>query len=483
MSFKNILGILGMLIALNGVFMLTAIPFSIYYNEDYTPLLYSSLISIILGFSVWALARWKNKKELSKKEGYLVVALGWIAMSAFGMLPFLLSDTIPEIYNAFFETMSGYTTTGASILTDIESLPKGILFWRSLTQWIGGMGIIVLTIALLPMLGVGGMQLFIAEAPGISPDKLKPRIADTAKRLWLIYAGLTFLETILLRIGGMNFFDALNHSLTTMATGGFSTKNDSMAHYDSTPYIQYVVMTFMFLAGVNFTLTYFGLKGKFKKVWQNEEFKTYLIFIGIFTVVATVGILVYTDSSFEPAFRKASFQVISVITTTGFISADYTAWAPILSIMFFFLMFLGGSAGSTAGGVKIVRHLVMIKNSFLEMKRILHPNAILPVRLNNSAVTQSVTHHVLAFIIVYLSIFVFGSIAVAFTGVDVLTTLSAVATSLGNVGPGLGTIGPVDNFAHLPTLAKWMLSFLMLIGRLELFTILILFTPYFWRST
>tara|TARA_R110002050_G_scaffold109799_1_gene221360 strand:- start:93608 stop:95059 length:1452 start_codon:yes stop_codon:yes gene_type:complete len=482
MSLKNIFGILGMLVTLNGLFMLTAIPFSIYYNEDYTPLLFSSLISIGLGLSTWSYMRWKNRSELSKKEGYLVVALGWVTMTIFGMLPFLLSGSITEIHDAFFETMSGYTTTGASILTDIEAVPKGILFWRSMTQWIGGMGIIVLTIALLPMLGVGGMQLFIAEAPGISPDKLKPRIADTAKRLWLIYAGLTVVETILLKLGGMNFFDALNHSLTTMATGGFSTKNASMAYYDYSPYIQYVVMLFMFFAGVNFTLTYFGLKGKFKKVWRNEEFKTYVFFIIIFAVITTIGILTYSDSSLEKAFRDALFQVLSIITTTGFVSEDYTEWTPVLSILFFFLMFLGGSAGSTAGGVKIVRHLVMIKNSFLEMKRILHPNAILPVRLNDSAVSQSVTHHVLAFIIVYLSVFVFGSIAVAFTGVDVLTTLSAVATSLGNVGPGLGTVGPVDNFAHLPGLAKWMLSFLMLIGRLELFTILILFTPYFWRK-
>lgn len=471
-----------MLITLNGLFMLSAIPFSIYFNEDFYPLLYSSAISIGIGSSTWGLMRWGNRKELTKKEGYLVVALGWIAMSVFGMLPFLLGGVIDNVSDAFFETMSGYTTTGASILNDIEAVPKGLLFWRSLTQWIGGMGIIVLTIALLPMLGVGGMQLFIAEAPGISPDKLKPRIADTAKRLWLIYLGLTGLETILLKYGGMNFFDALNHSLTTMATGGFSTKNDSMAHYNDTPFIQYVVMVFMFLAGVNFTLTYFGLKGKFHKVWKNEEFKTYLFFIVIFSVFATIGVLTITHTPFEPAFRKACFQVISIITTTGFISADYTAWAPVLTVLFFFLMFLGGSAGSTAGGVKVVRHLLMIKNSFLEMKRILHPSAILPVRLNGKAVSQSVTHHVLAFIIVYLSIYVFGVLAIASTGVDLVTTLSAVATSLGNVGPGLGTIGPLDNFSHLPTLAKWMLSGLMLVGRLELFTILILFTPYFWRK-
>ncbi len=481
MGFRNVFGILGMLIALNGGFMLTAVPFSIYYNESVWPLLNSALISIVLGLTTWAAMRWRNRRELSKKEGYLVVALGWVTMSVFGMMPFIFSGSIEFIHDAFFETMSGYTTTGASILNDIESLPKGILFWRSLTQWIGGMGIIVLTIALLPMLGVGGMQLFIAEAPGISPDKLKPRIADTAKRLWLIYLNLTIIESFLLKYGGMTWFDAINHSLTTMATGGFSTKNASMAHYES-PFLQYVVIVFMFIAGVNFTLTYFGLKGKFKKVWSNEEFKTYLLFMVVFTAITTTGIIVFTGLEYEPAFRNAAFQVVSVITTTGFITADYTSWAPILTVLFFFFMFLGGSAGSTAGGVKTVRHLVMIKNSFLEMKRILHPSAILPVRLNGKAVSQSVTHHVLAFIIIYLSIFVFGSLAVALTGVDFVSAISSVATSLGNIGPGLGSVGPVNNFAHLPMITKWMLSFLMLIGRLELFTIMILFTPYFWKK-
>jgi trk system potassium uptake protein TrkH len=331
------------------------------------------------------------------------------------------------------------------------------------------------------MLGVGGMQLFIAEAPGISPDKLKPRIADTAKRLWFIYVFLTAVEMVLLKIGGMTFYDAINHSLTTMATGGFSTKNASVAHYDS-PFIHYVIIVFMFLAGVNFTLTYFGLKGRFRKVWENEEFKTYLIFMVIFTIITMSGILYFTDSAFEPAFRDAAFQVVSMITTTGFVTADYTIWHPVLTVLFFFFLFLGGSAGSTAGGVKTVRHLVMIKNSFLEMKRLIHPSAILPVRLNGKAVSQSVTHHVLAFIIIYVSVFVFGSFAVALTGVDFVTSISAVATSLGNVGPGLGLVGPVNNFAALPDITKWMLSALMLLGRLELFTVLILFTPYFWRK-
>jgi trk system potassium uptake protein TrkH len=462
--------------------MFVGLPFSFYYEEDPMPLFLSGSICILLGSSMWLFFKRKSEnKELTNKEGYLAVTLGWISMSLFGMLPFLLSHAIPNVTDAFFETMSGFTTTGASILNDIESVPKGILFWRSMTQWIGGMGIIVLTIALVSIIGVGGMQLFIAEAPGITPDKLKPRIKDTAKRLWLIYAGLTLTETVFLMFGGMNFFDAINHSLTTMATGGFSTKNASMAYYES-PYLQYVVIVFMFLAGVNFTLTYFGLKLKLRKVWENEEFKAYLTTIVLFSIVTTIGIILVSDAPFEKAFRDGAFQVISIITTTGFITADYTSWAPILTVLFFFFMFIGGSAGSTAGGVKIVRHVILFKNSFLEMKRMLHPTSIIPVRLNKKAITQNVTFNVLAFIMIYISVFVFGSIAISLTGVDLLSTIGAVATSLGNIGPGLGMVGPVDNFSAMPQLAKWILSGLMLLGRLELFTVLILFTPYFWRK-
>ncbi len=482
MNLKLVTSILGMLVFMNGLFMLLALPVSFSYGEDPSAILISGTATAITGLFLWYFfKRSLESRELSKKDGYLIVTLGWLSMSVSGMLPYLFSGSIDSVTNAFFETISGYTTTGATILQDIESVPKDILFWRSLTQWIGGMGIIVLTVALLPMIGVGGMQLFVAEAPGISPDKLKPRIKDTAKRLWLLYLGLTVLEMILLYAGGMTFYDALNHSLTTMATGGFSTKNASIAHYESA-YIQYVIIIFMFLAGVNFTITYFGLKGRFNKVWQNEEFKFYLAFTLIFTITVTTGIVYYAEQPLEPAFRDAAFQVISVITTTGYITADYTMWAPLITVLFFFLMFLGGSAGSTAGGVKIVRHVVMIKNSFLEMKRLLHPASVLPVRLNGKAVSQSVTHHILAFIIIYLSAFVFGSIAVAFTGLDFMTSIGAVATSLGNIGPGFGSVGPVDNFAHLGEISKWILSGLMLLGRLELFTVLILFTPYFWQK-
>ena len=482
MNINNVLTILGLLIGLNGLFMFTAIPFSFYYDESIIPLGLSGLIAITLGFSSFSIFRKRSRnKELTRREGYLVVVFGWVSMSLFGMLPFIISGTIPRIGDAFFETMSGFTTTGATILTDIESMPKGLLFWRSLTQWIGGMGIIVLTVALVSIIGVGGMQLFVAEAPGISPDKLKPRIKDTAKRLWLIYVGLTGTETVLLMLGGMTFFDAINHSLTTMATGGFSTKNASIAFYDSA-YIQYVIIFFMFLAGVNFTLTYFGLKFKFKKVLANEEFKAYFTTLIMFTLIISIYLVVFVHGGVEKSFRDSLFQIVSVITTTGYITADYTSWAPFITVLFFFMMFIGGSSGSTAGGVKIVRHVILFKNSFLELKRLLHPTSIIPVRLNKKAVSPNITSNVLAFIMIYISVFVFGSMAVSLTGLDFETTIGAVATSLGNIGPGLGQVGPVDNFAGLPMLTKWILAGLMLLGRLELFTVLILFTPYFWKK-
>jgi len=473
--------ILGLLIMINGAFMLLCLPISFFYeNTSWRALLSAAGVAFIVGGGTWLLTRGQKNKELRSKDGYLVVTFGWLLMSFFGSLPYVFSGAIPTYPDAFFESISGFTTTGATILTDIETVPRDILFWRSLTQWIGGMGIIVLAVAILPLLGIGGMQLFVAEAPGVTYDKLKPRIRDTAKRLWIIYIGLTLLETVLLMLGGMDFYEAINHGLTTMATGGFSPKNASIAFYESA-YIQYVIIIFMFLAGTSFSLTYFAYKGAFGKVWQNEEFRYYLFSVLIIILIATVGIYAVDDEGLEKAFRDASFQVISVISTTGYITADYTAWAPLLTVIFFLLMFVGGSAGSTAGGVKIVRHVVLLKNSLLEMKRQVHPSAIIPVRMNGKAITQDITFNVLAFFIIYITIFALGSIAMALIGVDFMTAVGSVATSLGNIGPGLGTVGPVDNFAHIPAAGKWILAFLMLLGRLELFTVLILLTPYFWN--
>ena len=481
-NYKVIIHIIGILLMLNGAFMLLCLPFSLYYGEgDLIAITLSGCITGLAGFLAFIFTKRNQNKELRKREGYLVVTTGWLSMSFFGSLPYILSGAIPDLNNAFFETLSGFSTTGATILTDIESVHKGILFWRSLTQWIGGMGIIVLTVAILPILGIGGMQLFVAEAPGISPDKLQPRIKETAKRLWLIYLGLTIAETILLLIGGMNFYDAVNHALTTMATGGFSTKNASIAHFTS-PFIQYVIIFFMFLAGTNFTMTYFGLHGQFKKVLKNQEFTFYISFCVITSLVVGLIIFELGHDSFEKSMRDALFQVISIITTTGYITHDYTTWTSFLTLLFFIMMFLGASAGSTAGGVKIVRHIILFKNSILELKRQVHPSAVIPVRYNGRAVTRDITFNILAFIMIYISIFAFGSVVMGFFGADFNTAIGSVATCLGNIGPGIGTVGPVDNFAHLPAGSKWFLSFLMLLGRLELFTVLILFTPYFWRK-
>lgn len=482
-NLKVIGNILGLLLLVNGGFMLLCLGISIYYDEsEALSIGISSLITLLCGFGLWKFTNKNTNKDLKKKDGYLIVTLGWVVMSFFGVLPYLLSGAIPSFTNALFETVSGFTTTGASILNDIETVPKGILFWRSLTQWIGGMGIIVLALAILPFLGIGGMQLFVAEAPGITPDKLKPRIQDTAKRLWYLYVGLTTVEAIALYFAGMGGFDAVNHALTTMATGGFSTKNASIAYYDSSV-IHYIIIFFMFLAGTSFTMTYMAvIKRNFKKVFKNEEFVVYLIFTVVITLIVTLTLMVVQDFGMAISFRDALFQVVSLITTTGFVTADYTTWSSFLTVLFFILLFVGGSAGSTAGGVKIIRHVVLFKNSFLELKRQLHPSAVMPVRISGKAIDQNIVYNVLAFIMIYILVFLVGVTLLSSMNIDFDTAFGAVATSLGNVGPGIGDVGPVNNFSKMPLSGKWLLSFLMILGRLELFTVLMLLSPYFWRN-
>lgn len=468
------------------ILMLSSLIFSFYYRSgDHGHIIRSALVTLGTGLFLWVISSNKSN-TVNKREGYLIVAFGWMAMVSFSMLPFLFSGAIPSVTDAFFETMSGMTTTGASILTDIEAVPKGILYWRSLTQWIGGMGIIVLTVAIFPLLGIGGIELFSAEAPGPTSDKIHPRIQETAKRLWLIYVGLTVALVIILKIAGMTLYDAVNHAFTTMATGGFSTKNASMMAYD-TPAIQYTIILFMFLAGTNYTVTYLAFKGRFKKVWHNDEFKAYLFLIAALAVFVSLAVFTITNRGeatmpFEKAFRDSLFQIVSLITTTGYVSADYTKWSNGLTMLFFILLFLGACAGSTAGGIKFIRHLVFFKNSYLEFKRLVHPRAIVPLKLNGQVVAPRIMTHVIIFLLLYMMIFILGSVLMSAMGYDFMTSVGAVATSLGNVGPGIGKVGPVDNFAHLSDVAKWLLSFLMLLGRLELFTILVLMTPYFWKS-
>ncbi|MEL6656069.1 MAG: TrkH family potassium uptake protein [Bacteroidota bacterium] len=479
-NYRIIVRVLGVLLLIIGSLMWTGIPFAYYFaSNDLLPLVWSGLICVGVG-GLMRLVKLGNDRSVRKREGYLIVALGWLTMVSFGMLPYLLSGVIPGIPSALFETVSGMTTTGASVLNDIEAQPPGILYWRSLTQWIGGMGIIVLTVAIFPLLGIGGVELFVAEAPGPTSDKLHPRISETAKRLWLIYVGLTFVLTVIFFLEGMTPYEAINHAFTTMATGGFSTRNASMAAFP--PIIQYTTCLFMLLAGVNYTIIYFGLKGKFERAWASEEFRTYLLLVGLFTVAATIAVHASVEISWEQAFRDSLFQIISLITTTGFVSADYTSWSGGLTFFFFILLFMGACAGSTSGGIKIVRHLVFFKNSALEFKRIIHPRAMVPLRLNGSRVRGRILTHIIIFLLLYLSLFVLGSLVLSAMGLDFLTAIGAVATSLGNVGPAIGKVGPVDNFAWMSDGVKLFLAFFMLLGRLELFTILVLFTPYFWKA-
>jgi len=494
LNYKIIFHFLGLLLVFNGAFMLLAALVSALYKDGISmDILFAGVLVMVIGGLIMLLTK-SHKKEMKKREGYIVVTFGWVVMALSGSLPYIFTGAIPDFTNAFFETISGYTTTGSTILNDIEVLPNGILFWRSLTHWIGGMGIIVLAIAILPLLGIGGMQLFAAEAPGPSADKLHPRITDTAKRLWLIYFGYTAAETILLNVAGMTFFDALNHSKSTLSTGGFSTKNASLAHWNDQPVIQYIIMFFMFIAGTNFVLSYFAFKGKVQKIINDEEFKLYYKLIGVFTVIAALVIYFKADISIssvdhpmvwgaaESSTRHGLFQVLAIVTTTGFVTADFTLWTPFLMVFFFGLMFLGGSAGSTAGGVKVVRHLMMIRNGFLEFKRTMHPNAILPVRYNKKSISEKIVFNILGFFILYMLSFIIGALGFSFLGLDFESAIGVSASSLGNVGPALGDFGPVDNFYEMPAIGKWWASFLMLIGRLELFTVLILFTPFFWRN-
>ena len=480
-NLKVIGNIIGILLMINGFLMLTAVPFGIYHIESsWKGILLSSLINSAIGFFLYYSTKNNDNKELRKRDGYLIVTSSWIIMSFFGMLPYLLTGQIPGIANAFFETVSGYTTTGATILDDIESLDHGILYWRSLTQWIGGMGIIVLAVAILPFLGIGGMQLFVAEAPGVSIDKLQPRIKETAQRLWQIYISFTVVLFFILWAEGMDSFQAVNHAMTTFATGGFSTKNASIGYFES-PMIQYTIILFMFISATNFTLTYFAINLNFKKVINNEEFRIYFFFIVILTLVVFLTLLGIDSSYAEETFRSALFSIVSIITTTGFTTVDFTGWNEFITILFFILMFFGASAGSTSGGIKIVRHVILLKNSYNEIKKQLHQSAVFTLKFNNNKVPQSVVTNILAFMMLYVVIFSLGSIIMTILGVDFITSIGSVAATLGNVGPGIGEVGPSSNYNSIPNAGKYFLSLLMFIGRLELLTFLMILTPVFWK--
>ncbi|MBM4159619.1 MAG: TrkH family potassium uptake protein [Ignavibacteria bacterium] len=480
MRLQPVLSVLGFLLVSVGVLMLTALPVSLCYGDATAqPIVFSSLITIVVGLLLWLKYR-RGGDELRAREGFAIVTLGWVVASLFGSLPFLLSGAIPSFTDAYFETVSGFTTTGATVLTNTEDLPRGLLFWRSLTQWIGGMGIIVLSVAILPLLGVGGMQLFKAEAPGLTVDKLTPRISETAKVLWGVYVLFTAAETGLLWYGGMPLFDAVCHSFSTLATGGFSTQTASIASYNS-PFLEYVIIVFMFLAATSFTLHFRALRGSVSAHLRDDEFLFFLAIVLGCTALVAFFIPSEIAGSVEARFRASLFQVVSIVTTTGFVTADYELWLPGAQVLLLLLMFIGGCAGSTGGGMKNVRILLLLRNGVVEIKKLVHPKVVLPVRFNGRGVSTDIISEILAFLGLYVAIFVLASVFVAATGLDVLSSAGAVAATLGNVGPGFGSVGAVDNYAHISGIAKWILSFCMLAGRLEVFTVLVLFSATFWK--
>lgn len=484
----------GALLLIESVFMAIATAVSFFYGDpDDGAFLVSTILTLLAG--LWGLfVGRKADKRVGEREGYVIVALVWLVFSAFGMLPYYLSGQIPDITDAWFETMSGFTTTGATILADIEKLSHGALFWRAMTQWIGGMGIIVLSIALLPMFGLGGMQLYAAEMNGLSYEKLSPRIADTAKHLWITYILLTIVEIGLLWLEGMPMFDSVCHSFSTVATGGFSTKNLSIAYY-ANPAIHYTIALFMLLSGINFALIILVFRAKPGRLWHDEETHWYLGAVATETIVLTVGLLIQwllegnwgcTAGEFlhhsETAFREGFFTTVATMTSSGFGIADYMTWAPFLWVVVFILMFTGASSGSTSGGIKWVRILIFVKSGFAEFKRRIHPNAIVPVKLNGKPISQQTTNNVMAFMVFYLLILLGTTLIFCATGVDFDESIGAAVSAIGNIGPSIGQYGPAGTYALFPPVAKWVMTFVMLIGRLEIFTVLLIFTRVLWKK-
>ena len=472
-----ILRILSTILLIESISFFACIPVALIYKEPLYPFIWSSVITGIFFLILRLISENADTEKVSNRDGYLAVTLSWITFSVIGALPYIISGTIPSFINAFFESSSGFTTTGSSILTDVEIMPYSILFWRSFTHWIGGIGIIVLVVIILPTLRVSGYQLFSLESS--LKEKIHPKTQAVAYRIGIIYVGLTIAEIILLCMGDMTLFDSICHSFGTIATGGFSTKNNSLQFYSS--YSQYVVMIFMFLAGVSFLIYYYIGKMNFKKVRQNEELWFYIVVALVAGALATVILLVHSGRSFEVAFREGYFQVISIMTCTGFASADYLFWPMAGLLLIFVMMFSGGSTGSTSGGIKMARHLIVLKNIKSVFVRLNHPNALAPVKLNGKVVSESTNNSILSFVILYLFLFIIGTVIVVATGVDPVTSASSVATCMAGIGPGLGQVGPMSNYAHMPEVSKIVLSLLMIIGRLEIITVFTIFSRSFWK--
>lgn len=480
-NFRIIARVFSLMIIVEGLFMIFTAGVSFLNHEHTTSsFLYSALITIVAGTIVFTPLR--NEERVSgNKEGYIIVTGAWLIFSLFGTLPFLLSGSVKSFGDAFFESISGFTTTGASIITDVESLPRGILFWRSLTQWIGGLGIIFISLSIFPVVRSINIQIAATEFSGKQIEKIHPRIKDAARRLLMIYIGITLAEVAFLSAGGMPPFDAFCHSFSTVSTGGFSTRNNGIAAFAS-PYIMTVITIFMFLAGTSMTLVYFALKGKFRKTTGNNEFVFYIFICAAFTALSSLLLFLKGDTTLGKAISDGAFHVISIITTTGFYTQNFNAWGYSLTVIIFILMFTGGTAGSTSGGIKMVRLLLITKNSRQELKRMIHPNAFLPVHFDRHIIPQSTVYNILVFLTLYFFTTCISTFIIAAMGYDMITSFSTSASMLANIGPSLGTFGPFSNYSAMPMFGKWFLSALMLLGRLELLTVMILFSRSFYRN-
>ena len=488
---KPVTGILGGLIFFLGVSMLAPVFVAIFYDEaSWSAFLITAVSAMAGGAFLFILFR--PKYEIRIREAFLIVSLAWFVGSLVGAFPFTLSGTLDSYTDAVFETMSGLTTTGATILggptthgfvnPDIESLDKSLLFWRSLSHWLGGMGIIVLSLALLPLLGIGGMQLFQAEYSGSKSDKLTPRVQETAFLLWSVYIGMTAVQFLLLWAHpSMDWFESINHAFSTLATGGFSTKNTSVTAFDSV-YVDVVITVFMFLAGINFALHYRLLSGNTAGFFKNREIRFYSFLTAIFIVGVSAALWISDGYSIGESLRYGSFQVVSIVTTTGFGTDNYVIWQPLAAFLLFLLFFTGGCAGSTGGGIKMIRLMIITKNIAREFRQLIHPQAVIPVRIGDRVIESPILKTILGFFVLYFFIFAIGSLIMSSLGFDLISSMGASIASLGNIGPGWGEFGPIDNYSHVPAVGKWVLTILMLIGRLELFTILVIFTPWFWKS-
>ena len=477
----GVLNILGKLLVLIALFLLAPIPVSVYYDDGMSEVF---LRCAVMGAGVGALLvlLFRPVKELSLRDGFAVATGSWLGMALLGALPYLLSSQVPSPVDAIFESMSGFTTTGATILTDIEALAPSLLFWRATTQWLGGMGIIVLSLAILPLLGVGGMQLFQAEMTGPTKDRLTPRIQDTARILWSVYLLLTIVLIALLMGAGLNFYDATTHAFSTISTAGFSPYNSSVGHFDSLQ-VELLIILFMFIGGINFTMHHHALRGKIGTYWQSQEFRLYLgVTLGAILLITLLNLNASVFTSTAESLRHAAFQSVSILTSSGFGTDDFTLWPSASQLVLVGLMLIGGMAGSTSGGIKVVRILLFFKFVRLQLRSLIHPQTVGVIKLGGHRVPQEVMTAVLGFFALYLMLFISVSLVVTAMGVDLVTGTTAVIATLNNIGPGLHLVGPSHSFAALPDGVKALLTFCMLAGRLELYTVIVLLTPAFWKT-